>query len=129
VWNKVDLAASSNPPAGFLPVSAATGAGFPELCKALAGAARALLGQAPGRGPRGAASPAAPRLANGRQKLLLDEALASIDRALAVLLAEEGLDAAALELREAAEALGEITGEITSPEILEAVFSRFCVGK
>lgn len=35
----------------------------------------------------------------------------------------------ALELREALHALGEITGETTPDEILEQIFSRFCVGK
>ena len=35
----------------------------------------------------------------------------------------------ALELREALEALGEITGETTPDEILEKIFSRFCIGK
>jgi tRNA modification GTPase len=53
----------------------------------------------------------------------------------AILRAEEvqaggiGLDALAVELREAADALGEITGEISTPEVLESIFSRFCVGK
>jgi tRNA modification GTPase len=35
----------------------------------------------------------------------------------------------ALEVRDALEALGEITGETTPGEILERIFSRFCVGK
>ena len=35
----------------------------------------------------------------------------------------------ALELREALHALGEITGETTPDEILEQIFSKFCVGK
>jgi tRNA modification GTPase len=35
----------------------------------------------------------------------------------------------ALDLRDALEALGEITGETTPDEILERIFSRFCIGK
>jgi tRNA modification GTPase len=35
----------------------------------------------------------------------------------------------ALEIRDAFEALGEITGETTPGEILERIFSRFCIGK
>ncbi len=35
----------------------------------------------------------------------------------------------AAELRAAADALGEITGDITTDEILDVVFSQFCIGK
>jgi tRNA modification GTPase len=35
----------------------------------------------------------------------------------------------ALHLRDALHALGEITGETATDEILGVVFSRFCVGK
>jgi tRNA modification GTPase len=35
----------------------------------------------------------------------------------------------ALELREGLRAIGEITGETTPDEILDQIFSRFCIGK
>ena len=35
----------------------------------------------------------------------------------------------AMDLRIAADALGEITGVITTDEILERIFSEFCIGK
>ena len=35
----------------------------------------------------------------------------------------------ALHLREALNSLGEITGETANEEILESIFSNFCVGK
>jgi len=38
-------------------------------------------------------------------------------------------DAVAVDLKEALDALGEITGEVTAADILETMFSRFCVGK
>jgi len=36
---------------------------------------------------------------------------------------------AALEVREALEALGEITGRTTPEDVLNRIFSNFCVGK
>lgn len=38
-------------------------------------------------------------------------------------------DIAALELRTATDALSALTGQISAPEILSTVFSRFCIGK
>jgi tRNA modification GTPase len=35
----------------------------------------------------------------------------------------------AVDLRAAADALGEITGAITTDEVLEQIFSTFCIGK
>lgn len=40
-----------------------------------------------------------------------------------------GVDRVCFELRAALQALGEITGETTTDEILDRIFSRFCVGK
>jgi tRNA modification GTPase len=124
VWNKVDLAGSAPLPRGFLPVSAATGEGFAALAATLAERARSLTGSETGRVARHS-----PWLANERQKSLLDRALSAILRAEEVQAGGIGLDALAVELREAADALGEITGEISTPEVLESIFSRFCVGK
>ncbi|RLC09689.1 MAG: tRNA uridine-5-carboxymethylaminomethyl(34) synthesis GTPase MnmE, partial [Deltaproteobacteria bacterium] len=35
----------------------------------------------------------------------------------------------AIDIREALDALGEITGSTTTEDILEQIFSRFCIGK
>jgi len=40
-----------------------------------------------------------------------------------------GLEVAAIEAREALDALGEIVGVVTTDDILESIFSRFCIGK
>lgn len=127
LWNKVDLPDAGPTPSGFHALSAAAGTGFPELVALLESRARAILDAAGGASP-GHGAPGA-RVANERQKLLLDRAVSAIAAAETAIRTGLGLDAAALELREAAEALGEITGEISSPEILETIFSRFCVGK
>jgi tRNA modification GTPase len=39
------------------------------------------------------------------------------------------LELFAEELREAQEALGSITGELTADDLLGVIFSRFCIGK
>jgi tRNA modification GTPase len=42
---------------------------------------------------------------------------------------EPGLEFVALDLREALCSLGEVTGETTPDDILDLIFSRFCIGK
>jgi tRNA modification GTPase len=39
------------------------------------------------------------------------------------------LDIIAEDIREALSALGQITGEVTTEDMLAQMFSRFCVGK
>jgi tRNA modification GTPase len=46
--------------------------------------------------------------------------------------ARETIDAAdvlAFELREAVDALGAVTGEVTTEDLLDQVFANFCIGK
>jgi tRNA modification GTPase len=134
VWNKADDQRCEPTPLGFLRLSAATGEGLPALADALrahiaprfgvSGTGRPRVEAEPGPGAANAAT-----VASGRQKLLLDRAVSALDAALSGLEAGMPLDALVLDLRDAADALGEITGEIASEEVLEAVFSRFCLGK
>ncbi len=126
VLNKIDLVPAGAVPAGWIPLSAATGAGLPALIAALESAVHAFAAGAAVSADR--AGDAELHLASERQKDLIDRCLASLDLALA----DGGagtLDALALDLREAADSLGEITGEITTPDVLNTIFSRFCVGK
>ncbi|MDR2135551.1 MAG: tRNA uridine-5-carboxymethylaminomethyl(34) synthesis GTPase MnmE [Treponema sp.] len=126
LWNKADIAPPPTPPPGpeppapqFLPVSAKTGAGLGELCAAIEAA---LGGGIPDRGQE-------PGLGSLRQKDLVDRARAALEEALDLADRGEALDLAAPLLREAVDALGEITGEVSTADILEAIFSTFCVGK
>jgi tRNA modification GTPase len=121
LWNKADIAPLP-PPGGrvFLPLSARTGQGLAELCGAIAGA---LEGK-PDEGPGETAA-----LGSGRQKELADKAAAALEEALNLADRGEALELIAPCLREAADALGEITGEVSTADILETIFSKFCVGK
>jgi tRNA modification GTPase len=66
---------------------------------------------------------------NRRHRDSLQKAAVELDRARASLAAGTTNEFIALDLREAVNALSEITGEMTSEEILNAIFSRFCIGK
>jgi tRNA modification GTPase len=68
-------------------------------------------------------------LTERRHREALGGALAAVGRFLAAQAAGEPLECQALELREALAALGQITGETTPDELLDQIFSRFCIGK
>jgi tRNA modification GTPase len=120
VWNKIDDPACAKVPEGFIRLSARSGEGFPEFGSALASALSARFGRAAEREVH---------VASERQKCLLDRAVAALGETAMGIASGLPLDAAAVGMREASDALGEITGEIASEEVLAAVFSRFCIGK
>ena len=64
-----------------------------------------------------------------RQKDLIQIAFLAVEEALLLAESEEPLDIIAPFFRTAINALGEITGEVFTDDILELMFSRFCVGK
>lgn len=68
-------------------------------------------------------------ITNIRHKKALDEGIDALEKALAGL--QNGLttDLLASEIRGALFHFGEITGEVTTDEILGNIFSRFCIGK
>jgi tRNA modification GTPase len=64
-----------------------------------------------------------------RHREALGKARASLDRAVDGLRSGSTEEYLALDIREAASALAEITGEVSSEEVLNHVFERFCIGK
>ncbi len=66
---------------------------------------------------------------NIRHKLALDRASASVARAIESLRSNQPIEIFALELRDALDGIGEITGAVTTDEILDRIFSNFCIGK
>ncbi len=64
-----------------------------------------------------------------RHKVCLEEALQALSRGEEVLNKRLPREFLASELRIALDRLGRITGEVTTEEILDRIFSHFCVGK
>ncbi|MFW6361190.1 MAG: tRNA uridine-5-carboxymethylaminomethyl(34) synthesis GTPase MnmE [Spirochaetota bacterium] len=117
VWNKTDLATEAAPE-GFFAVSAQTGAGFEQLEAEIG---RRILGSGGGQGDL--------LIDSTRQHALLQRADASLKEAAGAVEAGMPLDFVAADLKDALDALGEITGEVTSADILNQIFGDFCVGK
>jgi tRNA modification GTPase len=63
------------------------------------------------------------------QKTALEKAAAVLARAREGLLVALPPELVALEVREALNALGEITGKTTPEEVLDRIFANFCIGK
>lgn len=121
IWNKIDLAADDwNPPETPFPavtISAKTGEGMGSLLELFE---KSVWDNAERTEPECAVS--------ARHADLLEKALDSLD------LTEQEIrngsfELAAANLRNAMEAVGSITGETALPDILEDIFSRFCIGK
>jgi tRNA modification GTPase len=66
---------------------------------------------------------------NVRHQTALTRAHESLVEATSSIKDEMAAELVAVDLRAAADALGEITGAITNEEILSRIFSTFCIGK
>lgn len=66
---------------------------------------------------------------NLRHTVAIERALQGVDQARQSVEAGCAGELIAMDLRIAADALGEITGVITTDEILERIFAEFCIGK
>ena len=121
VWNKTDVPGAPAEPlsAQALRVSARTGQGLPALRARLLELAGWQSSQAEG-------------VFMARERHL--QALARVQQHVSLAQnylqqPQPALDVLAEELRLSQQALGEITGEFTSDDLLGVIFSRFCIGK
>jgi tRNA modification GTPase len=64
-----------------------------------------------------------------RQKVVIGKALEIIGQISDSLTEDIGHELIAIELRRAVDTIGEVTGEVVTDDILDIVFSTFCVGK
>lgn len=123
VKNKADLPEElkleARPGQRAVSVSCVTGAGLESLKDAIrdavwAGEVRADMVQA---------------MINSRHQDALRRAAEAIRRTLEGLAAELTLELVAMDLRIAVNAVGEIVGKTTTEDLLDSIFSQFCIGK
>jgi tRNA modification GTPase len=121
VINKADLPGAQPSYSGGLPafsVSAKSGQGLRQLKEGIFASCikRGLPGETV-------------MVTNLRHKAALDAAGGRLEAALAAMAEARPLEITALELREALDSLGTIVGAVTTEEILQRIFSEFCIGK
>jgi tRNA modification GTPase len=104
------------PPLGRLATSAVTGQGLDDLRELLAERAQAK------REP-----PLAPSLSRCRHHV--EACLEHLRKAHNIVLFDDPPEVLALELRGALEELGAIVGAVYTDDLLDRIFSRFCIGK
>ncbi len=66
---------------------------------------------------------------NSRHQDALRRAKEALGRTLETLRGDMTLEIAAMELRIATNAVGEIVGRTTTEDLLDSIFSQFCIGK
>ncbi len=99
-----------------LAISATTGAGMDQLIEEIARRASQAVG-----------SQSAPALTQARHRQALENALKDIEAFLNG--SPDAVELRAEDLRRAAHAIGRITGQIDVEDVLDQIFSRFCIGK
>jgi len=112
VASKCDLAA---PPPGWLPLCVPRGDGISSLLGEIGARARVRLGDGE-----------TALFARARHRSATRVALDALAQAS---MPQKPLELVAEDLRRAAQALGRIVGAVDVEDILDAVFSRFCIGK
>jgi tRNA modification GTPase len=100
---------------GALAVSASTGFGMDVLREAI----RRRLTEA--------AESERPVVTHGRHHAALEACAAALDRARRA--ANDGVEFALEEIRDALRALGEIIGEVPTDDLYDRIFTTFCIGK
>ena len=129
VLNKIDLLADHLPDKDLLPaswqkmpfaaVSALTGQGMPSLKAQIV---KAAIGDTNGRAEHSV-------LPNLRHEMALRSSLQALDAVFDGMAKDSPAELIALDLTESIRWLDRITGTDPSPDVLDQIFSRFCIGK
>lgn len=117
VFNKIDLTTDETSTDADVMTSAVTGAGIQKL-------KRLLYEKSFGERGEDAAF-----LIEERHFDALQRAQASLQKAISACNFGQPLDLIGIDVKEAWDALGEITGETATEAIIQEIFSKFCVGK
>ena len=119
IRTKADLSAASDEIPHALSVSARTGAGLDELRRAVV---ERLSRDATGDGRLLGMTAA-------RCRDSLEGAIAALERAAHAVSDEMGEEFLAMDVRDALDELGKVTGAVYTDDILDRVFRKFCIGK
>lgn len=114
IFTKGDLA-----PGGEDAISVLSGSGLERLLVRLDEEVRA----------RYATAEEAPTVVNERQRAAFESCAEALEAALASVRGGAGEEIVVVDLRRAANALGSLTGAISTDEVLREIFGRFCIGK
>jgi len=129
VWNKTDLAEHRSPTR--LPMEHAGSDGAPVEVSCLTGvgieALKDAIQQAVWDGEIRAEMLQV--MINARHQEALQRAVSSTTGAIAALRDNLTLELAAMDLRIAVNAVGEVVGKTTTEDLLDSIFSQFCIGK
>lgn len=127
VLNKCDLVPGPDkkmaaPPSDELPcamVSALTGQGLEELKKLIKAEAALAVSE----------DESGPVITTMRHKEALSRSYRHLSQARRGLKKGRPLELVSVDVKAALSALGEVVGEVTSEQVLDTIFSRFCIGK
>ena len=64
-----------------------------------------------------------------RQKIIFCRALEILEHTIESLGQGRGSELVAIDLRDIIDAIGEVTGDVITDDILDIIFSEFCIGK
>ncbi len=117
--NKCDLDRAADAPPGTLTVSALTGEGIPRLREDILETVA----------PKGALEQETGFITSLRHERLLKESVAYLEKARAATLAAIPHEMLLLDLYSALRPIDAITGATTADDILNRIFSTFCIGK
>ncbi|MEM6410725.1 MAG: tRNA uridine-5-carboxymethylaminomethyl(34) synthesis GTPase MnmE [Pseudomonadota bacterium] len=118
VQTKMDLSSKDSLTSGMPAISAKTGHGCAELEDLIAGRIQEKLG---GR--------TAPVLTRARHRAAIESGLENLRQAQSVLMTDLGAELASESLRTAVHSLHSLLGAVDIEDILDDVFSEFCIGK